>query len=765
MDYAKVQLRNYISDLDRRLSIDYNILLGGKKDSLNGPIITKLLSENALNRGLNYLIDTEIENRQLLTSAQIFIQPQLPGFTFKGEVHLPLEFLLGKIDSKLLDKEFTNHITGLSEGIPFEISLETKMGDLGKIGLDIKSFQIKSGKSKLNFKRTSKNQAFLIDFTKIYLAQTLSSLELDLNSNGTPEEIKANELIQIKQFISKIKSSYVDTKNLEKILITDLVSNPYIKSGNEFVSKKNKILFGNIINFNEQNKLFELHLDPSLLVDKVNNIKHNLQLWSVTPLYSKELNNNFLEFSIGSGLRSKKFIDEQYYRGGQLENSNLSGIYYELGKERSKVDSLISLHFNYLESYINQFLSDMVKLNNRKIEQLAENNPGESYFDVEHLELNITKDNKFNLDVKIKTAKKSRTWYTAFIGEKLHTDTYSISANLDLTSKTVKLKNTNISNLLYFPEAISVNPTHVQIKSGSPSLIDKAITAIINSGIRLGLNNGTVKKLLLKILNNSLSKLYSTKEGVIKGHEIEKVARIHTTDNDILVFLNPKLMGSPFDIHLAHDEELTKGIILDQKNQTMHMAFSVGAGLAKSDKKELLNIIGEMDQLLKPYLSVNSKKELEDLLKDQQLVGKLLTNTDKTKLGLYQRFINVLHKYDQVLHFTNIKHQSKSEQYRLSATGAELMYFTALASKFEKSLNELISKMNKYNLKDSKYYYSTFLESQSMIKENIQDPLLRTYIEKNMAINKLILGNEISYWTYTLYPDAYFANSIYEYLK
>lgn len=768
-EYSKNKMRNFISVLDRRLTIDRNIQEGGLQNSNKKPLITKLVSQNLLNKGMNFLTDLEIDGNQLFTEAEFWLMPQLPGIGLKGKLHLPIEYLMGLMDQNLVGQDYESKITDSQTGFPVELILESRMADNGVLGLDIKKFTIKSGGKKLEFDRNSKNKNFLIDLTKLYLANTLSSLKIEAEDKPeNEEEVKKEEIREILSYLNALKNEYTKLRNKEinDLLAKDILFNPIIRAGQEHLERKREILIGQLITYNEQTKLFEMKLDPNIAVDKINNVAHDLQIWSLTPLYSRELNNTFLELSVGHGLRSQKYIDELYFRGGRAENSQFSGIYYELGNERSTVDMLFSLNLGYLKYYINNFLAEMVQHNQTNIEAQAEAEKGETFYEIQHLDINISADKKIMLDLKIKSAKYARSWRNWF-SRVLKTDTYSISSELKLESKMINIgANNALSNLKYYPQAISVVPTKVNIKSGSPSVINQALTAIVNRGANLVLNNGTFKKLLLKIVTRSLSKMYAATDAAMIGNPMEKIARLQTTNQDILIFLNPKLSGPAFDVHLSNDEDrIGKAIKLDTMNQMMHVAFTSGAAMAKNDKKALLKLVRKANELMTEVKAANTKEDLEKVLQDQQLIGKLITNSDAEKKSVYNHFAEILRKYDQVLHTVNIPHQNELERTRISASGSELMYFAGVAHKLSKELAILLEKMERFQLTSRNHYYPSFKEAHDKIQKNIYQPLIEQYERKNHRINQTILNSKISYWTYQIYPDSFLAEEIYSLIK
>lgn len=766
VDHVKNTLRNFISDLDRRMSVEQNILAGGNSYSQDGPIVTKLVSQQLMNGTFNYLIDTSYENVHIIKEAQIWFRPELPGVTLKGKLNLPLEFMLGQADSSLANSQYESKITEIHGGIPFEMTLEKVVRDNGILGLDIRSASFLKGTQKITLNRNSKNQVFLFDMLKIYVSQVIEGLNIEFEDEVDAELKKKNEIREIKKYVNLLKQEYqsADPKDLFNFFKSDLANNPFILAGQEHIEKKKKIIFSDFISYNPKSNLFEGKIDASIVMDSINNVKTDLELWDLNPVYSKELDNTFLRLDVGKGKRSQKFIDEMYRLRGQAENTDFNGIFYELGKSRNAVDMLMTLDFTYLESYVNQFLQDMVKASDQDIVQKAKENTGETFYEVNHISLDITPKKEFWLNIKIKSAKQSKNLWTLW-SPKLKEDSYSITAKVELSAKDVNLDKgqSSITSLKYFKEAIAINPKEVKVKMGKPTLINKAITGLLNSTTKLALNNGTMKKLLMKIANKFLMKMYKKENKDILGHEIEKMVRVFTTKNDLLIFLNPRMGGAEYDLHLtgkAHNKY--EGIQLDSKNKKLHVAFTASVGMAKEDKKELTDILYQTSVLLDPILKLKSKSELSDAIIKGKLFDKLLNRSDDTSKALQKRYLDIMRKYDQVLHTTDFEGASRDMKQRISATGSELIYFAAVADNMGKKLSKMIKLMEKYGLKDTKHYYAAFAKARNQLNINITKPLIAQYKQRAHRINKTIINSKISYWTYIFYPDAYFSELVYQ---
>ena len=70
--------------------------------------------------------------------------------------------------------------------------------------------------------------------------------------------------------------------------------------------------------------------------------------------------------------------------------------------------------------------------------------------------------------------------------------------------------------------------------------------------------------------------------------------------------------------------------------------------------------------------------------------------------------------------------------------------------------------MEKFGLTSKNEYYPSFVEAKQKINDNILIPLIEEYRNRNHRINKTVISNKISYWTYQVYPDAYLAEEIFK---
>lgn len=785
LSQMKSYIRHNYSELERKFDYDYQKLQSGKKYGDDKPILVKRISQNLINHGLNATADVVIDGHTPVDELSVWLQPSDNKLFVKGVANIPLNFILKYINKGLgLEKEaYKTHLMETKSGLPFEAGLAIKMNDKGVLSLEFDYVKFEANGTEQRFSRNSKNQAFIFDFAKIMLAKNLAALKVDLSETTDPDEAKRIEMDQILNYLKELSGAYGKTNELEQILASDVNINPFNLSGLEHLQKKKEILIGDLIEFNQQNQSFDIRIDPRIVIDKIQNVSHNLQVWDITPIMSSELNNTFLEVSVGYGQPSNDYIHEQYRRSGVAENAEHSAIYYDLGKERASVDSIISINNEYLSKYINNFLNEVAKANGTDLVAEAKKDQGNPKFQIKNLNLSITPKKELKLAVDVEMARFGRGWSNWF-SPKLTQDTHTFHANLKLESLKYNKPSTNLKDLTFYPSAIKVMPTNVKIAPGSNSgFVTKALTKILNSTVKLALSNGTAKKLLLKMLGKMMGKMYTEKKGVLMGHEIEKFVRIQTTQSDILLFLNPKLLGPAFNFHLAGEENpVNQAIKLSVEDKSMHFAFTAGAAMARTHKLELLKIYKEMEDFLKPFEKAKTKDELKSLLKGQGFAQSLVKNTDKSKRSFYNRMIAVLTRYDQVFHVTRIGNKvnfakqvrlenkdqdisSSSERTRISASGAELIYFAALGKFMQQKLKEVKVKLIKHNLSSNNYGFSYIKDAEEILAQNIVSPLLKEYKKTHHAKNKIIISSEPSYWTYQVLPNAYFAEKAYQIIK
>lgn len=771
IDHKKNQIRNYITHLDRRLSIDYNILSKGSLTNKSRPLLIKRISQDALNGGFNFLRDLDYEGYKYLSDAQLIIAPQLPGVIFKGKINVDANAILGFVDKKFLDEKIEIPFSEGAQGIPFEVVGEVRFEDDGMLGIDAKSISLFEGSKKLVFDRNDKNTNFILDFIKLFLADSMSTLAYEDTENTQAQEQRVEDFIKylasFKQLYAGNNSSQI-YNNIIDSLQKDLKNNPFSDAGEEYIEKKSEILYGHIFKYDNQDKQFKIHVDPSIISDNIQGAKHDIQVWNVSPITSKELNNTFLEIAIGHGKRPQSYVEELYYRQNHLDNSNFSGIYNDLN--RSRVDMLVTINFKYLEYSVNTLLKDIIDQQNKSehgnIEAKLEQDVEQEYNIIDHIKTHINNRSEIELEIhatRITKQKKGFIWKKW----KITKDPVSIQAKLKLSSKTLADVQSQLKEhpdkLYPSDQLIALSPHQVQLKMGRPSLANSILNKIAKVNFQSGLG-GLVKRVLLSFINKHFNKTYKKDSNKkILGDSLNEMARVFTTNDEIILMLNPRMAGAAFELKLAGEDDFHKTAIkYDHANQEMHIAFSAASQMAKTDKEKLLNLAFETENLLSPFLNAKNKNTFRKLLKAEPLIAnKIVVETDASKRSLYHKIIKAMSYYDQILQIVDIPYKAENDDRKLSSNASEVMYFAASSYILYNRLYKFTKKVEDFRLQSQVHNFDKLLEARGKLYHNIFKPLMVEYRDNFHQRNKFIKESEISHWNSQFYPDAYFSEAIF----
>ncbi len=769
----KERIKNFVTDLDRRLTIDQRIMMGGVSGNKK-PLLTKRLGLDVINASMNFLRDYEYEKQNFIKEAYVGLAPQIPGLIMKGKVNIDMNYILGYMDKGLIDAKIDSQILETKEGIPFELVLEVKTGDDSWLGLDAKSISIMNGSKKVVFTRNEKTQKFFLDFIKLYLVKTMASIEFDLGGDSIEDEEvkKQRKLKELLAYLNSLKSQYSNTNdrgifnNIVKLMDTDIKKNPFASAGEEYIKNQQKILFGDVFFFDEEDKLFKIKMDPRIAMDNIMGVQNDLQIWSVAPLYSREFNNTFLEITVGNGRRTRNYVEKINDRANNLDNANFVGIYQD--NKRSTADMLVSVHFDYLESYINSLFQNMVKINNGTYERELKKDVEQSHYILENLKIDILDKSKINLDLKASEVSKSKHWLTR--KWKVDKRSYGITAQITLSSKNLEsVKNQLKSHKvpIYFSDqVIALTINKARIKFGKPTLVNKALSKLTNFNLDSPIGS-KFRSLILTIVNKYFQGQWKEKDDrKLYGHSIEEMARVFTTNKEIMVMLNPRVAGAAFEVKLTGGDEFVKNaIVVDKKEQELHVALTAAIGIVKIDKREMINYIKKTNDLINPLLKIRSKSKFIKETKTMNLADKIVMASDESKISLYNRLLRLMGNYDPVMQTTSIPHKAKNADRRLTSCATELMYFSAASYLLYNRLYKLTKKIQDWKIQSKIVNYNKLIEARNKLRNNIFKPLMYKYRDDFHKRNKAITNAPYSYWTHSFLADAYFSETIYKELQ
>ena len=321
--------------------------------------------------------------------------------------------------------------------------------------------------------------------------------------------------------------------------------------------------------------------------------------------------------------------------------------------------------------------------------------------------------------------------------------------------------------------------------SGDTGIVDKMLLlAVGNLDFKKSSLAKKVKVLVLRALRGFLNSEDPLKNGntELSGIKINMYAKLLTHDEEILIQLNPHLLGAAFDVRpLANQNYRGRdvGFVVDKKHNSLSIDFQTIGNMAAVDKGELYNIMARARKIIKPYLMETDKQEFLNKMKDLSLFDQYLYNSDYKKMSLYHRFIHVLSQYDGVLQNThpdfnialNIANAIGSDlemaqpdlgSREITASGVELMYFLSTAMVLKGELDLLIDKIREFDIQDDIPYYADFFKRSDDFEKRFIIPLFNQYEANYRDHNRKIIQKGITDWNHTYYPDARFSDAVYK---
>jgi hypothetical protein len=440
------------------------------------------------------------------------------------------------------------------------------------------------------------------------------------------------------------------------------------------------------------------------------------------------------------------------------DNAAFSGLYSD--NDRSAADFLATLNLRYLESYVNRLLQEIVTEQNGRFEEELKENKEQTHYLLDNISVEVLTDRRIFLKIKASTVKKKKTFLNWFRSQKwkIERDSYGISAELGLYHRNLKDADLRSDRLpiYYHHEAIGIEPHKVKIEFGQPSLVNRALSLLTDLDLDAPIGS-LVKRLLLKVLSSYFNSQYDRKPGEtsLGGHEIETIVKVLTTRSEILLLLNPRLMGPALELKLTGgDRFLERAIKIDPAKQAMHLAFTASGVVAKLDKRDLVSLIEDADRLIAPYLQQRDGTKLAQALNRDLVVDKAVRATDPGKMSLYHRLLTVMRRYDAVLNSVNIPNPNRNAEKRISSCGLELMYFAGASYALYQQLTELTGRIESLGIQRQVQHYAALQEARRNLYHQIFLPLVRKYQEGPRAVSAQVVRSPAMYWTFQYYPDA-----------
>jgi hypothetical protein len=368
-----------------------------------------------------------------------------------------------------------------------------------------------------------------------------------------------------------------------------------------------------------------------------------------------------------------------------------------------------------------------------------------------------------------------------------------IKANLNLSVQKLSryLNKVALSpNEVFFgDELLKVDVASAGIKlSGDTSILDK-IVSLVASNINFERSSiaKKVKQIVIRFLHTYLNDQDPRKNGntELGGVKINRYAKLLAHDQEILIQLNPHLMGVAFDVRLLANQKFSGvdlGLTLKKSTDTLGFHFTTAGNLAAVDKGELLRVMTETRNLFKPFLDEGSEELFENDGKLIALYDQTVYNSDYTKMSLYHRLLKVMRQDEGVTSIikpdtsvVDTINQQLNQRFKveghtfsnkeLTGSGAEVMYFLSASAMLAHNI-ELFSIRARQGGKAKNITYLRDLEKRAAdIRERFVAPLMAVYESEFKQRNAKILKKGPTDWNHTYYPDALYGENVYNRVK
>ena len=806
------EMREYVTssltNLKRKVLINNKIKNGGS-NSPTFPFLQKRISQNTFSQATRFFRDFDFEGEQMLKEIQVIFNPTIPGVTIKGLMNVNvstfMEMGLEGSGIKWPKKPWRVAEDIWGGGMPFETSLRLKMLDDGWLGLDLESFSILSGSERTPIDTKSEHGAALNKWIKMALVNTMATTWIEdptaLEGITDVEDIAKKEkklrnrmLTQGSEFkVALSNSSGLESLvNLAKI---DIEKNPFILAGKDHVQGKMELFFKELIKYDEETGLLMFKMDSRIVAEKIMNSKNNLQVWNIESLYDKKQNQTYLELSVGNKKRSKKYLKKILTRSEYTASQNFVGI--DETRETSPADMRLNIDLKSFEDFVNQILSDAYTVQNLSAnKELLKEEESEHYL-MKDMGLKVVDNGILRMNLTLthlKKVKRSIVNPRRWTGNTFRTDTKTINLSTEMALSVEKLDkfinkiSLSKNEVFHGNELLRLDIRNASFTTrGDTSVLDKVLNLVASDiDFKDSFIDRKVKFVILKFMNKFLHSTDSKKNGNINigGLRLNQYLKLITHKEDILIQLNPRLSTAAFDIRLLANQKFNEenlGLTLNKKNSSLGIDFSTSGAMASVDKGELLRIMIDANEMIRPYLEESNKDIFIEKINKGLLFDKLFYNSDYTKLSLYHRLKKVFTNYNAIIDIikpdTSVLdsiNRSMNSNLRFvpqlptgltpSLSGVELMYFASAAMVLRNNVDKLIEHFKDLGIEDIQGT-NQFIEKSDELKNRILLPLMESYERDYSLHNSNIVKKGPTDWNYSYYPEASYSESVLKQLK
>lgn len=807
----KAKIVDELTELKLRASTLYALKQSG---SLNQkmPFISKRLSQRALSQGMRFARDFDFEGEQLFPELEVVLAPHIPGVILRGVMNMDLNVFMEMglegegIQWSATPWRLAEDVWG--KGLPFEVALRVHAFDGGVLGLDVVNFSILSGSEKTSLSKTSGHGHLISTWTKMAIVESLTTLAIEdpMAVQPKPEQ---GEVVAVdepyKHTLDKIneqKSVYQkelsrmldgDLAALVKLAEIDIEKNPFNMAGSEQVAQDLKYLFEDIIKYDEKSEMIQFKLDPKIVSQTLLSSENTIQVWNIESLYDKIFNQTFVEFAVGDGVRSQKYVQSIFNCPENKDSQEFVGV--DETRDQVPSDLIFKTDLKNFENFLNRLFVEAANEQMKGVQGELKKNVEQSHTVIRDLSLSAPAVGQLQLNVTASLYEKSKK---GFFGRIFSNDSWKVTHKDVLVKARLKLSVENLNKYLrrvklapnevfFGEEVLRLDLAEAGIKfTGDTSTLDKMVNLVAGNLNFEGGISQKVKRIVLNFLHSYLNDRDPKKNGntTLGGVRLNKYAKVLAHDDEILIQLNPHLMGVAFDVRLIDNQDFSGkklGLLVDPVKNELEFHFSTSGNLANVDKGELLRIMVKGKEIFEPFL-----KSDDSAYQDQkmliELFDRVIYNSDYTKLSLYHRLKRVLKNYQGVLDVvkpdTSVVDQINrnlgtqfgvtsgvANSRLLTGSGVEIMYFVSTASILTKQMKAFVEKAKSMGVSNQVTFIGPMEGKINEIRTRMIDPLVELYEKSYQKRNQKIVAKGVTDWNHTYYPDALYCEGVYKFLK
>jgi hypothetical protein len=666
-------------------------------DTASDFLISKIISEKLITNQLRYFKNLfTYQNQQIFSKLDLKLYPDKNVVRLRGRFNTTtlLKLITKEViaDALIDPKKYGN-------SIPFYFDFRINMADLGVLRLTPLKLSLLDGESSFEITAYHKHSKIIFDLVENLLLNSIPELVVNL-----PQLSNLNEFLAKSENLRKQQKQIIDViNNSNKSL--DIIKN---------YSKHKKLFYTDKLSLDLSSEKVK-----STLLSLITKKQNSYLLPINTDIFTKLGLNLPIK---DQHLASFDLIDS---KDTQSENMGLKVTFTD--KKSSKLPQVASNH-TYLGNGDVHLLTNLSELS-QNINGVLNKANLTAQQELQRLQLKETEydeflfsslnlkpvDNEENVLAGVGVLNRERFQKKNLFARTFGSNFKLDSDRLELSFK-VKLsveensEETFKQELSMYKRTTSDLNSHIRVELLSVGLKSSEHTNLLSltkiAGVDMSQvdlkNPKWVVRTLKKPIFNALRRIFdsqdegNTKLGKLK---LNKLLRVILLKDDLVILLNPRLVGPDFEVDLLKNSSNNKN--LSVKSNTLNVLLKSYVGFNKADEEELFDLIDNLQNYKSAIASINSVPQLKELVSKQKLYSSLVHNKNSFQSAYYKYLFQKISQFPALIKILRntadpLKESIETGQDRLlSMTGIELTYFATAFNELNQVLtlfqNKIIS--------------------------------------------------------------------------